>query len=157
MKNNAHLVQFGCATTRKSQHVSGTNAGKDFDGQPVRAVALRSAGIGVGVGVGVIFRPGDNGVGVGVAVGVGVGVGLGMILVGDFGVGVGVALGVGVKSGVGETAGVGVGEELCAKARLGGKKQPAAIKSSKQTAAAIAKTSGILARRNRTTQSDAGS
>lgn len=109
-----------------------------------------------------IFRPGDNGVGVGVAVGVGVGVGLGMILVGDFGVGVGVALGVGVKSGVGktpgvgvgeelgETVGVGVGEELCAKAMRSGTKQPATIRSSKQTAATTARTSSALIRRNRT-------
>ena len=100
--------------------------------------------------------------GVGVAVGVGVGVGLGMILVGDFGVGVGVALGVGVKSGVGktpgvgvgeelgETVGVGVGEELCAKATRGGTKEPATVRSSKQTAAATAGISGTLARRNRT-------
>ena len=85
-----------------------------------------------------------------------------MILVGDFGVGVGVALGVGVKSGVGETAGVGVGEELgettgvgvgeelCAKAMRGRTKQLATIRSSKQTAAATARTSGTLARRNRT-------
>src|SRR5437868_14085850 len=94
---------------------------------------LRSRRHGVGVGVGVTFRPGDNGVGVGVAVGVGVGVGLRMILVGDFGVDVGVALGVGVKSGVGETAGAGVGEELCAKARRGGTKQRATVRSSKQT------------------------
>jgi hypothetical protein len=117
----------------------------------------------------VIFRPGDNGVGVGVAVGVGVGVGLGMILVGDFGVGVGVALGVGLKSGVGEapgvgvgeepggTVGVGVGEELCAKAMRGGTRQPSTIRSSKQKAAVMVRTSSVLARRNRTTQSDAGS
>jgi hypothetical protein len=92
-----------------------------------------------------------------------------MILVGPFGVGVGVALGVGAKSGVGEadgvgvgeepgeTAGAGVGDELCAKTMRGGTKQPATIRSSKQTAAATARTPGILARRNRTTQSDAGS
>ena len=115
-----------------------------------------------------IFRPGDNGVGVGVAVGVGVGVGLGMILVGPFGVAVGVGLGVGAKSGVGEAAGagdgeelgetdgVGVGGELCAKARRGGTRKPATIKSSKLATAATAKTSSALARRNRITQSDAG-
>src|SRR5689334_21252035 len=105
----------------------------------------------------------------GVAVGVGVGVGLGMILVGPFGVAVGVGLGVGAKSGVGEAAGlgdgeefgetdgVGVGEELCAKAWRDGTKQPATIRNSKQPAATIARTSGVLVRRNRTTESDAGS
>jgi hypothetical protein len=92
-----------------------------------------------------------------------------MILVGDVGVGVGVALGVGLKSGVGEAPGVGVGEEpgetagagvgegFCAKAMRGAMKQPATIKSSKQTTAATARTFGTLARINRTSQSDAGS
>ncbi len=103
-----------------------------------------------------IFRPGDNGVGVGVAVGVGVGVGVGWMSVGDFGVAVGLGLGVGIKSGVGETVGVGVGEELCAKAPRGGTTQPATIRGSKQNAAAAARTCTVLARRNRTTQSDAG-
>jgi len=79
-----------------------------------------------------------------------------MILVGDFGVGVGVALGAGVKSGVGETAGEGVGEELCAKTSPHGAKQPAIIRSSKQTAPNTAGISTALARRLRTTQSDAG-
>ena len=91
-----------------------------------------------------------------------------MILVGPFGVAVGVGLGVGAKSGVGEAAGagdgeelgeadgVGVGEELCAKAIRGGTKQPATIKSSRLNTAATAKTFNGLARRNRTTQSDAG-
>ena len=90
-----------------------------------------------------------------------------MILVGPFGVAVGVGLGVGAKSGVGETAGVGeepgemegvgVGEELCAKALRGGRTQPAIARSNKQATAVIARTSSALARRNRTTQSDAGS
>jgi len=111
------------------------------------------------VGVGVAFRPGEpKGVGVGVAVavgvGVGVGVGLGLISVGPFGVAVGVGLGVGLNSGVGET--VGVGEELCPKARRRGAKPPATIRSNKQTTAAAAGISTALARRNRTTQSDAG-
>jgi hypothetical protein len=91
-----------------------------------------------------------------------------MIRVGPFGVAVGVGLGVGAKSGVGETAGasegeepgeadgVGVGEELCAKARRDGTKKPATIKSSKLNTAAMAKTSSDLARRNRITKSDAG-
>lgn len=134
----------------------------------LRGACYAAAGKGVGVGVGVLFRPGDSGVGVGVAVGVGVGVGLGMILVGPFGVGVGVALGVGAKSGVGETDGagdgeelgeadgVGVGEALCAKARRGGTRKPATIKSSKLATAATAKISGTLACRNRITQRDAG-
>jgi hypothetical protein len=92
-----------------------------------------------------------------------------MILVGPFGVALGVGLGVGAKSGVGEAAGdgegeepgeadgVGVGEEFCAKAWRGETKKPATVRSSKQTAAATTRTSSALARRNRTTQSDAGS
>lgn len=108
------------------------------------------------MGVGVVFRPGDNGVGVGVGHGLGVGVGLGMILVGPFGVAVGVGLGVELTSGVGETVGVGVGEELWAKALRGGTTHPAIIRSSKQKISAAARTFAVLARRNRTTQSDAG-
>jgi hypothetical protein len=98
--------------------------------------------------VGVAFKPGDRGVGVGVAVGVGVGVGvgLGLISVGPFGVAVGVGLGVGLNSGVGETVGVGVG--LCAKAMRDETNNPAAVRSSKQKAASIARTSSVLARRN---------
>lgn len=103
-----------------------------------------------------IFRPGDNGVGLGVAVGVGLGVGLGLMSVGGFGVAVGLGLGVGIKSGVGETVGVGVGEELCAKASLIGMTKPAIVRNSRQNAAAAARTCTVLARRNRTTQSDAG-
>jgi len=92
-----------------------------------------------------------------------------MILVGPFGVAVGVGLGVGAKSGVGETAGagegeepgeadgVGVGEELCAKALRGGPTQPAIARNNKQAAAVTAKTSSGLSRRNRITKSDAGS
>jgi hypothetical protein len=92
-----------------------------------------------------------------------------MILVGPFGVALGVGLGVGAKSGVGETAGdgdgeepgeadgVGVGEEFWAKAIRGGATQPATIKSSKLNTAATTRTSSALARRNRITQSDAGS
>ena len=102
------------------------------------------------------FSPGDNGVGVGVAVGVGVGVGLGLMSVGPFGVAVGVGLGVGAKSGVGETVGVGVGEGFCAKALRGGTTQPATARKRKQKAAATARTSSVLAHRNRTIQSDAG-
>lgn len=109
----------------------------------------------MGVGVGVIFKPGDSGVGVGLGVGVGVGVGLAMILVGPFGVAVGVGLGVGAKSGVGETVGVGVGEELCAKALHGGTRQPAIARNSKQEAAVTARASSGLAPRKRTTQKDA--
>lgn len=108
------------------------------------------------MGVGVVFRPGDNGVGVGVGHGLGVGVGLGMILVGPFGVAVGVGLGVELTSGVGETVGVGVGEELWAKALRRGTTHPAIIRSSKQKTPAAARTFAVLARRNRTTQSDAG-
>jgi FKBP-type peptidyl-prolyl cis-trans isomerase len=78
-----------------------------------------------------------------------------MILVGPLGVAVGVGLGVGAKSGVGETVGVGVGEELCPKATGGGTKMPAPIRSSKQHAAVTARTFGVLAPRNRTTQNDA--
>ena len=98
-----------------------------------------------------------SGVGVGVAVGVGVGfgVGLGLMSVGPFGVAVGVGLGLGAKSGVGETVGVGVGDELCAKALRGGRNQPARIRNSKQKAAITARTSSVLAHRNRTTQNDA--
>ena len=110
---------------------------------------------GVGVGVGVIFRPGDNGVGVGVGLGVAVGVGLAIILVGPFGVAVGVGLGVGAKSGVGETVGGGVGEEFCAKALRGGTIQPAIARNNRQDAAVTARTSNVLALRNRTTQNDA--
>jgi hypothetical protein len=92
-----------------------------------------------------------------------------MILVGPFGVALGVGLGVGAKSGVGEAAGdgegeepgeadgVGVGEKFCAKALRGGRTQPAIARSNKQATAVIARTSSALARRNRTTQSDAGS
>ena len=102
------------------------------------------------------FRPGEtDGVGLGVAVGVGVG--LGLMSVGPFGVAVGVGLGVGAKSGVGETVGVGVGEEFCAKALRAGTNQPATIRSSKQKACAAARTFAVLARRNRTTHSDATS
>lgn len=108
------------------------------------------------MGVGVAFMPGDpKGVGVGVAVGVGVGVGLGLISVGPFGVAVGVGLGVGLKSGVGETVGVGVGEGFCANALRGAANNPATISSSKQKAAATARTSSVLAQRNRTNQKDA--
>jgi hypothetical protein len=102
----------------------------------------------------VAFRFGEpSGVGLGVAVGVGVGLGVGreMILVGPFGVAVGVGLGVGAKSGVGETVGVGVGEELCAKALRGGTTHPATARSSKQNAAVTTATSSVLARRNRIT------
>ena len=102
-----------------------------------------------------IFRRGDNGVGVGVAVGVGVGVGLGLMSVGDFGVAVGLGLGVGVKSGVGETVGVGVGEEFCAKASLLRTTKPAIVRNSRQDAAITARTRSVLAHRNRIIQSDA--
>jgi hypothetical protein len=107
--------------------------------------------------VGVILKPGDSGVGVGVAVGVGVGlgVGLGLISVGPFGVAVGVGLGVGAKSGVGETVGVGVGEEFCAKALRGGTIQPTIVRNNRPHAAVTARALSVLARRNRTTQSDA--
>jgi hypothetical protein len=86
---------------------------------------------------------------------VGVGVGLGLISVGPFGVAVGVGLGVELKSGVGETLGVGVGEGFCAKTMRGEPTTPATVSSNKQNAAAIARTSTVLARINRTTQSDA--
>jgi FKBP-type peptidyl-prolyl cis-trans isomerase FklB len=108
----------------------------------------------------VALRPGDpSGVGVGVALGVrvGLGVGDGLISVGPFGVAVGLGLGVGAKSGVGETVGVGVGEELCAKASRAGTAHPAIITSSRQHAAITARTLNDLAPRNRTTQNDARS
>ena len=95
------------------------------------------------------------GVGVGLERGVGVGVGLGLMSVGPFGVAVGVALGVGATSGVGETVGVGVGEGLCAKALRGGTKKPATARDREQDTAATARTSSVLAHRNRTTQTDA--
>jgi hypothetical protein len=105
----------------------------------------------------VALRPGDRGVGVGVAVGVGVGVGvgLGLISVGPFGVAVGVGLGVGLDSGVGETVGVGVGEGLCARALRGGTTPPAIARNRRQNAAVTARTSNVLAHRNRTNQKDA--
>jgi len=113
-------------------------------------------GVGVGVGVGLeMILVGPFGVAVGV--GVGLGVGLGLMSVGPFGVAVGVGLGVGAKSGVGETVGVGVGEELCAKALRGGTTHPATIRSNKQHAAVTARTSSVLAPKKPTTQKDATS
>ncbi|HEV7551094.1 MAG TPA: hypothetical protein VGP65_05405 [Candidatus Angelobacter sp.] len=72
--------------------------------------------------------------------------------VGPFGVAVGVALGVGATSGVGETVGVGVGDGPCAKALRGGIKKPATARDKEQDTAATARTSSVLAHRNRTTQ-----
>jgi hypothetical protein len=59
--------------------------------------------------------------------------------VGPFGVAVGLGLGGGAKSGVGETVGVGVGEELWAKAARGGTIQPAITRNNKHDAAVTAK------------------